>query len=132
MACNFLLLSLIIPKKGDVKQQHMGFEMSLNSIKDNMQKGTQIEVNLPTLAYFLIILYVFVFFSLEIWVFRVQFDGAYAIYEWKCQNRWFYSVSANLGGEIEVNCSIFLHEKWNYFLRLKSVLWKYEIACKQL
>ena len=62
MACNFLLLSLIIPKKGDVKQQHMGFEMSLNSIKDNMQKGTQIEVNLPTLAYFLIILYVFVFF----------------------------------------------------------------------
>ena len=44
------------PKKGDVKQQHMGFEMSQNSMKDNMQKGLQIEVNLPTLAYFLIIL----------------------------------------------------------------------------
>ena len=56
MACNFLLMSLIIPKKGDIKQQHMGFEMSQNSIKDNMQKGLQIEVNLPTLAYFLIIL----------------------------------------------------------------------------
>ena len=49
-------MSLIIPKKGDIKQQHMGFEMSQNSMKDNMQKGLQIEVNLPTLAYFLIIL----------------------------------------------------------------------------
>ena len=48
-------MSLIIPKKGDIKQ-HTSFEMSQNSIKDNMQKGLQIEVNLPTLAYFLIIL----------------------------------------------------------------------------
>ena len=89
-----MLPSLILPKKDDVDHQTMGFEMSENSMWDSIQKGSQIEVNSTTQAFFFTFFYRFASFLFEIWIIWVPFAGSKAIQEWNCQNRTLKPVPA--------------------------------------
>ena len=97
----------------------MGYEISINSIKENMQKGSQIEVNSTILTNFLIISFVF---RCKIEFFQYQLMGLMLVMNANAKIIDFLVFPLTWVEKLRLTHRLFLNEKCNLFLRKNNMI----------
>ena len=97
----------------------MGYEISIDSIKKDMQKGSQIEANSTILTNFLIISFVF---CCKIELFQYQLMKLMLVVNENAKIIDFLVLPLTWVEKLRLTLRLFLNEKCNLFLRIKNMI----------